>query len=463
MCWSVFRLHSAPTNGSSSINTTTTTSTTPAKRSTNGGAGKKITGLAVVQPSATTTTTTTPQTVAVAPPPGSGLGPLPDVSEGEVLDAQEWWAAHLSQKSWHDLGSQDEAYILQWLYGNVTHGGTDEFLERQRLNCGSKAVNAAIMEAFAEVAETWRHLAATMDRKRHVSTLCDAVFEDLETVTTFEPDVVAALRAQAVSFFAEVSGEAALCAAASGKGPMDATWSQCALGKLQSFHELKDEGSIRYAQALIDREIAVLELAEVMDQHELDLAERELSSVDAALTAARQDLSDAEAELSRVQAEGPALHRKRDLLDRVNKEAEHRERIQDLQQHIASCDERIAGEEVFAAGTRRRRQEAAANLDDGRAELQGYLDRRQALDRACHSVLAAQERDKGQELTDEYVDARIKAVWQVVAGVADAIRGLHDRYAPGSTSKEANRHTRCTSKFYLLINLLTLIFFCLHN
>ena len=82
----------------------------------------------------------------------------------------------------------------------------------------------------------------------------------------------------------------------------------------------------------------------------------------------------------------------------------------------------------------------------GRIELQGYLERRQALDRACHAVLAAQERDKGQELTDAYVDARIRAVWQVVAGVADAIRRLNDRYAPGSTSKEAARHARCTGE-----------------
>lgn len=79
----------------------------------------------------------------------------------------------------------------------------------------------------------------------------------------------------------------------------------------------------------------------------------------------------------------------------------------------------------------------------GRAELQVYLDKRQVLDRACHAVLAAQERDKGQELTDAFVDARIKAVWHVVAGVADAIRLLYPRYAPGSKSKEASRHTRC--------------------
>ena len=88
------------------------------------------------------------------------------------------------------------------------------------------------------------------------------------------------------------------------------------------------------------------------------------------------------------------------------------------------------------------------SLLQGRSELQSYLERRQALDRACHAVLAAQERDKGQELTDEFVDARIKAVWQVVAGVAESIRLLYPRYAPGSNSKETLRHNRCTGMIF---------------
>ena len=73
------------------------------------------------------------------------------------------------------------------------------------------------------------------------------------------------------------------------------------------------------------------------------------------------------------------------------------------------------------------------------------MDKRQALDKACHAVLQAQERDKGHELTDAFVDARIKAVWQVVQGVADAIRTLHSRYTPGSNSSETVRHARCTA------------------
>ena len=124
------------------------------------------------------------------------------------------------------------------------------------------------------------------------------------------------------------------------------------------------------------------------------------------------------------------------MLDRVNKEAEYRERLQELHQHISACKERITSEEAFGVAAQKRREAAVTDLTEGRDELQEFLQKRQALDRACHAVLQAQERDKGQELTDAFVDARIKAVWQVVEGVADAIRTLHPRYVPGSKSKE---------------------------
>lgn len=58
-----------------------------------------------------------------------------------------------------------------------------------------------------------------------------------------------------------------------------------------------------------------------------------------------QECKDAEAEHVRIAAEGPAHHRKKDLLDKATKEAEHRERLQDLQQRIAAVKERIMGDE----------------------------------------------------------------------------------------------------------------------
>ena len=328
----------------------------------------------------------------------------------------------------------------------MSHAVTSEFLERQRIARGNKPTDRAIMDAFAEIAETWRHLAATMDRKRHISTLREAVAEDLKAVSEFDEDMVNNLKALSDDFQKHVSSDPVLSEAANKSNKtVDSRWSQKALQSLQMFHQLKDEASIRYAQALIDREIAVLELADVMDQHECDVAERELQTVDAALAAAQQDLQDCESDLARMQNDGPALPRKRDALDRANKEAEHRERLMELQTHIADCRTRIDNEKAFGSAAQKRRTDAVSDLAEGRQELTEYLDKRQSLDRACHAVLQAQERDKGQELTDAFVDARIKAVWQVVEGVADAIRTLHPRYAPGSDSKETNRHARCTA------------------
>ena len=58
----------------------------------------------------------------------------------------------------------------------------------------------------------------------------------------------------------------------------------------------------------------------------------------------RIDAKEAELEYQRVDSEGPASHRKKDLLDKATKEAEHRERMQDL---------------LLKVGCRGRREEAS--------------------------------------------------------------------------------------------------------
>lgn len=302
------------------------------------------------------------------------LDGLPSVHENEMVTVHGWWVEHLLRKNTMMIPSQNiecvdsefSMYLLQWIFGNVAHGNTNEFLERQRMACGGKSIERTIMDAYAEIAETWRHLAATMDRKRHISTLREAVAEDLKAVSDFDPDMIKGLTKLSEDFHQHVMSDPILNAVANEEAPMDGKWSQKALQSLQVFHELKDEASIRYAQALIDREIAVLELADVMDQHECDVAERELQTVDAALAAARQDLVDAETEYMRAQAEGPALHRKRDILDRVNKEAEYRERLQELQQHITACKERIVSEEAYGSAAQKKRESAVQDLSEVR-------------------------------------------------------------------------------------------------
>jgi hypothetical protein len=54
-----------------------------------------------------------------------------------------------------------------------------------------------------------------------------------------------------------------------------------------------------------------------MDLHELQMAAAEVASIEAALGDARCCVAEAEAERQRLATEGPASHRKKDLLDKV--------------------------------------------------------------------------------------------------------------------------------------------------
>ena len=58
----------------------------------------------------------------------------------------------------------------RWL-SPPAHTPTEEFLERQRLACGPKPLEAAVMDCYAEVAEVWRQLAAATERKRALASL----------------------------------------------------------------------------------------------------------------------------------------------------------------------------------------------------------------------------------------------------------------------------------------------------
>lgn len=48
----------------------------------------------------------------------------------------------------------------------------------------------------------------------------------------------------------------------------------------------------------------------------------------------------------RLQAEGPASHRKKDLLDKATKEAEHREQLRELSARLTSLSDCIAADEA---------------------------------------------------------------------------------------------------------------------
>ncbi len=73
----------------------------------------------------------------------------------------------------------------------------------------------------------------------------------------------------------------------------------------------------RYAQALLEREMAALGLQQAMWSEEARESAVQGSAAANRLAAAQAELADADAELNHVQLEGPANHRKRDPIDKV--------------------------------------------------------------------------------------------------------------------------------------------------
>ncbi len=125
---------------------------------------------------------------------------------------------------------------------------------------------------------------------------------------------------------------------------------------------LAKDASQRYARALLEREIAVLSLVASMLGDEGERARARQAEAAERLRLRRQELRDAEAEHARVVAEGPASHRKRDILDKATKEAEHRERVAELVSRVAVARDGIAADEAATAAAAASAAEAAADL-----------------------------------------------------------------------------------------------------
>lgn len=101
----------------------------------------------------------------------------------------------------------------------------------------------------------------------------------------------------------------------------------------------------RYAQALLERELSVLQLVDAMLSQTSEEYRKEADRAGHQLVKFKQELRETELELERADAEGPANHRRRDIVDKATKEAEHRERLLGLTQKIAGLEEKAEKEE----------------------------------------------------------------------------------------------------------------------
>ncbi|GIL47102.1 hypothetical protein Vafri_4016 [Volvox africanus] len=149
---------------------------------------------------------------------------------------------------------------------------------------------------------------------------------------------------------------------------------------------LAQEPSQRYAAALLERELSVLALVEVMVAAEAEDAARERGVAEESLKRHRAEHREAEAEYQRVQAEGPASHRKKDLLDKATKEAEHREQLRELAARLASLSDSIAADEANKTRYAEKHEEAERELAYVRDAIRQTSTRRASLLDVCATL-----------------------------------------------------------------------------
>ena len=149
---------------------------------------------------------------------------------------------------------------------------------------------------------------------------------------------------------------------------------------VRSAPALARDASQQYAHALLARELAVLELVEAMLEDEGSGAKARQMEAQERIAARRAEMSAAEAEHARVLAEGPASHRKKDMLDKATKEAEHREKLADLVAKIEAAREAIAADEVAAEAAASAASELAADLARAREQAQQIAARKKNLE-----------------------------------------------------------------------------------
>lgn len=138
---------------------------------------------------------------------------------------------------------------------------------------------------------------------------------------------------------------------------------EAAVAAVRAAPLLASDASQQYACALLERELAVLTLMETKLEHDVAVARQRLQAANDRLLAKRgTELSAAEAEQAKLVAEGPASHRKKDLLDKATKETEHRQKLADVKARIEAAKAAIADDEALAAAAELAAAEGTAAL-----------------------------------------------------------------------------------------------------
>ncbi|KAK9819988.1 hypothetical protein WJX72_004826 [[Myrmecia] bisecta] len=347
------------------------------------------------------------------------------VAEPAVV-VQPWWLDHLLEKGW-EAESQPEAggsklRILRWIYGNVVNATAEEFCERQREVLGSREREVAILDLYEDVAYTWRSLFVVQERKRSLSALREAARSAFHAVKRMEDRGLGATKAAACEYL-----DMALAPYPAQTPAGQARINESAVKQFENQQALTSDHTLRYAKALIERELAALDLEEAMLAHEGEESEHTGAAAEERVGKARSEVAEAEAELARVQQEGPANHRKRDILDKATKEAEHRERLVELKQRIDASKARITTEEADSRAAKERGEAAQRELLDVRQQLQQLTDRKKQLESVCAQMDAFRGGDSASEVD---MHNQMQQFCYRILWVSEAIRLFADRYTP---------------------------------
>jgi hypothetical protein len=336
-----------------------------------------------------------------------------------------WWLEHLQDVSRLDDTPGEprgELRVLRWVYGGVVSSQVEEFVARQQQYKGSQERSDAILGAYEGLAGAWRRMQGRMDQREGLQGLRNCVKGAFATVKRLEdagqhctPEQAAAfLEALFSSLCASSSSEgdgaqleAGAAASSSGQQQQQLALSQqhqdggsntlqhlqlrlnqlaplylceAAVEVVRAQPMLAAESSQQYAHALLERELAVLTLLSAMLEDQGSEARAKQAATAERITAKRSELSCAEAEHARVLADGPASHRKKDMLDKATKEAEHREKLADLAAKIEAAKAAIAADEAAAAGASTAAAEAAADLTRVREQARQIAARKKNLE-----------------------------------------------------------------------------------
>ncbi|GAX78187.1 hypothetical protein CEUSTIGMA_g5629.t1 [Chlamydomonas eustigma] len=379
------------------------------------------------------------------------------------LVVSDWWSEHLAFRAKKDSGTATprdggaaaaapgptgdvDGTVLKWVYGKIVSQLAEDFAAKQRELRLSRDRETTVLELYEDVAYAWRSLQATTDKRNRLEELRRNARSQFALVKQLEEEKNLCTLQQAKEFLAAVNDaqhqssppptqEPGSAVQQPGQQPPYLYSCEQAVDVVRRHQALAQEPSQRYARALLDRQLSVLLLSEAMLLAESEEANRAKLSSEELLKKNRHEAKEVEAEYARVESEGPASHRKKDVLDKATKEAEHRERLQDLLSRLTALNERISAEEANRHKAADRLADAERELEAVRSQLRQHATRKKHLEDVCAQLdcpLPSGPEAQGSTADLEWRAQRLECLMYRVLWVSEAVLNLRDQYSPHS-------------------------------